>query len=128
MISLCLCARNGPAMAGWLCRHSVQNEVAGCPELGKPALRELKASEFKAKEWWKTLAAKLRGHFQYYGISGNSAKIVEFYRMTTKLVHKWFNRRSQKGKMNWDEFTEYLKHYPLPIPRIVHKFTLSGVR
>ena len=85
-------------------------------------------NQFKAKEWWKTLAAKLRWHFQYYGVSGNSDKIAAFYRMTTKLVHKWLNRRSQKGKMNWDEFTEYLKHYPLPRPRIVHKFTWSGVR
>ena len=58
-----------------------------------------------------TLAAKLRGHFQYYGISGNSAKIVEFYRMTTKLVHKWLNRRSQKEKINRDELTEYINGY-----------------
>ena len=89
----------------------------------KDWLKEVR-NQFKAKEWWNTLAAK----FQYYGVSGNSAKIAEYYRMTTKQVHKWLNRRSQKGEMNWDEFTEYLKHYPLPRPGIVHKFTLSGVR
>lgn len=93
----------------------------------KDWLKEIR-SQSKAKEWWKTLAAKLRGHFQYYGVSGNSDKIAAFYRMTIKLVHKWLNRRSQKGKMNWDEFTEYLKHYPLPGPKIAHKFTWSGVR
>ena len=82
----------------------------------------------KAKVWWKTLAAKLRGHYQYYGISGNADAIVKFYRTTTKLVHKWLNRRSQKERMNWENLTEYLKHYPLPRPKIVHNFTLSGAR
>jgi len=27
------------------------------------------------KEWWKALQAKLRGHFEYYGVSGNSPSI-----------------------------------------------------
>ena len=76
----------------------------------------------KTKDWWKILAAKLRGHFQYYGVSENYASIAKFYKLTVKMVQKWFNRRSQKCKMNWAKFTEYLGHYPLPQPRIVHKF------
>ena len=83
----------------------------------------------KTKDWWKILSAKLRGHFQYYGVSENSASIAKFYSLTIKMVRKWLNRRSQKRKMSWTKFTEYLAHYPLPQPRIVHKFyEMSDVR
>jgi group II intron reverse transcriptase/maturase len=81
-------------------------------------------NKVKTKEWWKTLQAKLRGHFQYYGVSENYAGIVRFYKNTIRLVHKWMNRRSQKRKMNWVNFSKYLEHYPIPKPRIVHSFYL----
>lgn len=78
------------------------------------------------KEWWKTLKAKLRGHFEYYGVSGNSPSIKKFYSLTLKLVHKWLNRRSQKKSMSWSKLYNYLSLYPLPQPRIRHNFyTLS---
>ena len=76
----------------------------------------------KTKDWWKILTAKLRGHIQYYGVSENYAGVAEFYKQTLRMVRKWLNRRSQKRKMSWARFTEYLEHYPLPKPRIVHKF------
>ena len=76
----------------------------------------------KTKDWWNILTAKLRGHFQYYGVSENTASIVRFYKLTIRMVRKWLNRRSQKRKMSWARFTKYLEHYPLPQPRIVHKF------
>ena len=76
----------------------------------------------KTKDWWKILAAKLRGHIQYYGVSENYAGVAKFYKLTLRMVRKWLNRRSQKRKMNVFGFREYLEHYPLPKPRIVHKF------
>jgi RNA-directed DNA polymerase len=82
-------------------------------------LREVR-SRAKLKEWWPILQAKLRGHYQYYGISGNSEAIKRYHHVTKRLVYKWVNRRSQKASYNWDSFIEYLKHYPLPEPRIVH--------
>jgi len=80
-------------------------------------------NKVKAKDWWNTLAAKLQGHFQYYGVSENYASIAKFHDRTIRLVHNWLNRRSQRQKMSWSKFTEYMKYYPLPRPRIVHKFT-----
>lgn len=80
----------------------------------------------KTKEWWKILKSKLQGHFQYYGVSGNIALISKFYFITIRLLHKWLNRRSQKKKMNWEKFKNYLNHYPLPKPKIKHNlYTLS---
>ncbi|HDZ85510.1 MAG TPA: group II intron reverse transcriptase/maturase [Candidatus Moranbacteria bacterium] len=78
------------------------------------------------KEWWKILKAKLRGHFEYYGVSGNYPSISKYYSIAIRLVHKWLNRRSQKRKMSWDKLNNYLRLYPLPEPRIRHNFyTLS---
>ncbi len=78
------------------------------------------------KEWWKILKAKLRGHFEYYGVSGNYPSISKYYSIAIRLVHKWLNRRSQKRKMSWDKLNNYLRLYPLPKPRIRHNFyTLS---
>jgi hypothetical protein len=74
----------------------------------------------KTKEWWKIVSAKLRGHYEYYGISGNGTSIKDFYQLTLKLIFKWINRRSQKKSMNWKQFINYLKYYPLPLPKIKH--------
>ena len=78
------------------------------------------------KEWWATLQAKLRGHYQYYGVSGNYTALRRFYQRTLYLVHKWLNRRGQRQSFSWCGFIEYTRHYPLPTPRITHSFyTLS---
>jgi len=83
----------------------------------------------KAKDWWPTLAAKLRGHYHYYGVSGNMRSLNRFYHMTVRLTRKWLNRRSQRKRFYWKGFISYLKHYPLPRPRIAHNFyTLSPVK
>ena len=88
----------------------------------------LKAIRNKAeiKEWWKVLEAKLRGHYEYYGISGNYLSLRKYYEQTCKLAYKWINRRSQKKSMNWGQFMEYLKQFPLPKPEIKHNIYILG--
>ena len=82
----------------------------------------------KAKDWWPVLKAKLRGHYQYYGVSGNMQALKRFYTTILRLTLKWLNRRSQRKSFSWARFHEYLKHYPLPKPRIFHNlYTLSPV-
>lgn len=70
------------------------------------------------KDWMPTISAKLVGHYNYFGVSGNSRCLQQYYRRTLKLLFKWLNRRSQKKSMNWDQFNNYLQVYPLPQPRI----------
>jgi len=80
----------------------------------------------KTKEWWKVLETKLTGHYRYYGISGNIREMQAFYGCTRELAFKWVNRRSQKKSYNWAQFLKYLKHNPLPEPKIYHSiYTLS---
>ncbi len=69
---------------------------------------------------WPTIASKLQGHYNYYGVSGNFESIQRFYRKTRYLTYKWMNRRSQKRTWNWDEFLTYLKTYPFPKPKLTY--------
>lgn len=81
----------------------------------------------KPKEWWDTLKAKLRGHYQYYGVSENMRGLKAYYAHTLRVLLKWLNKRSQKKSMNWQGFYNYLECYPLPLPKITHNFyTLSS--
>ena len=49
-------------------------------------------------------------------------------RFALRMALKWLNRRSQRRSFSWAGFSTYLKHYPLPTPRIVHNlYTLSPV-
>lgn len=89
-----------------------------------------KARNLKTKEIWKTAQAKLRGHYNYYGVTDNLRGIVRFGEEVKKLLLKWLNRRGKKNCLNWDKFQEMLKRYPLPKPRIrvrMFGFTVNGL-
>jgi hypothetical protein len=73
-------------------------------------------------EQWKTLKAKITGHYAYYGISLNYRSISKFYHQVVNIWLKWLNRRGNKGKRNWKSFADYLKDWPLPTPKIIHKY------
>jgi len=63
------------------------------------------------------LGNKLRGHYQYYGITGNWRALARLYRKTTRIWHKWLSRRSQRAFLNWEPFIGLLSRNPLPIPQ-----------
>lgn len=65
---------------------------------------------------WLQAAEKLRGHYSYYGISFNLAKLNYYYHSVTGLLFKWLNRRSQKRSYTWEAFAKRLMFRPLPRP------------
>jgi group II intron reverse transcriptase/maturase len=66
------------------------------------------------------LCQKLRGHFSYYGITGNFRTLSRFHFEVQRIWHKWLSRRSQRGAIPWERFRRLLERYPLPPPRVVH--------
>ena len=48
--------------------------------------------------FFRTLKAKLRGHYNYYGVRGNSESLYRFYKWAMECVLKWLNRRGGKRK------------------------------
>jgi group II intron reverse transcriptase/maturase len=63
------------------------------------------------------LSAALRGHYGYFGIPGNSATIGRFQYEVSRVWQKWLARRSQRG-LTWAHFTELLRRFALPPPRV----------
>ena len=71
-------------------------------------------------EWlFKKVNEKLRGHYQYYGVTDNIVECKRFLRQTTWYLYKYLNRRSQKRSYNHEKFFNgLLKTFPLVDPRI----------
>jgi RNA-directed DNA polymerase len=66
------------------------------------------------------LERKLRGHDEYYGISGNSKALSSLRHWVKRIWRKWLSRRSRTSRVNWERFNLLLKRYPLPNPKIRH--------
>jgi len=64
------------------------------------------------------LNTKLRGHYQYYGITDNYNSMAKFLQETQKILFKWINRRSQKKSYTWEGYNQLLLFLPLARPRI----------
>jgi hypothetical protein len=68
----------------------------------------------------QTLGQKLRGHFAYYGITGNGEALGRFRYVVVRLWRKWLQRRKRCGFIAWDRFQRLLARYPLPAAVVVH--------
>lgn len=96
----------------------------------KTSKKKFRAKVDAFKRWVKTVRdknihevfnvaeAKLRGHYNYYGVTGNYRMISKYRDIAIKLIFKWLNRRSQRKSFTWEEFNLFLKQRPLPTPRI----------
>lgn len=83
----------------------------------------------RLKDWWPVLKAKLTGHYNYFGISGNYRCIARFYSQVKSMMFKWINRRSQKKSMTFEVYLNYLQLNPLPEPKICYAlYTLSPTK
>jgi RNA-directed DNA polymerase len=65
------------------------------------------------------LGRHLRGHIQYYGVSGNSRGVASYVYFATHYLFKWLNRRSQRRSLTWKRFGQVIRPL-LPKARIVH--------
>jgi len=70
------------------------------------------------KEQHTSLCRRLRGHYNYFGVSGNMRALKQVYKMVTTIWHKWLNRRSQRSRKSWQKYLDMLKTFPLPKPTI----------
>ena len=93
--------------------------------------KKLKAKKQAAKAWVRErmnkpvtetmtqVAAILRGHYNYYGVSGNFTSLNAFYRHMRYLVHKMLNRRSQRKSVTYEKFDRIWQyHVPAPLIKV----------
>ena len=64
------------------------------------------------------LNQKLKGYYQYYGITDNSRELRSYHANVVRIVFKWLNRRSQKKSFDWSRFSLFLNRWPIVRPRI----------
>jgi len=92
--------------------------------------KKFKAKLLAFKEWlkanrttpvfelMKTVAAKVRGHIAYYGVTDNSRGIGRYVHEVRGLLLKWLDRRGKRGSMTMEKFKRLLRKFPLPRPVI----------
>ena len=61
----------------------------------------------------------LKGHYAYFGLSGNLRALRCLRFRAERIWVKWLSRRSQRGRLNWDKAAALLQLLPLPTPRVV---------
>jgi group II intron reverse transcriptase/maturase len=107
---------------------------AGKPHVDKRTARKsLRKSLARVKVWckdnrhrrlpelFKTLNAKLRGYFNYYGVHGNLPGLAEFYYHVIRYLQRYLNQRSQRKSYNWEGFKQLLAQFGVLKPHIVNR-------
>jgi group II intron reverse transcriptase/maturase len=74
------------------------------------------------QEQYEKLVQKVRGHYAYYGITGNAISLAKFHCEIERSWRFWLDRRNSERSMTWDKFQCLLQRHSLPQPRIVHSF------
>jgi group II intron reverse transcriptase/maturase len=104
---------------------------------GKPyispqtSLKKLKSALKELSRWCKEnrhlgtkkifdgFNAKLRGHYNYFGVVGNFGRLSKFYFRALTILRKWLSRRSQVGRCPWKKFDRLLEIHKIERPRIM---------
>jgi hypothetical protein len=85
--------------------------------------KKVKAKRESVKEWLKSRLTKpisetmkiirvsLKGHYNYYGVSGNYRMIKKFYEYVKYASYRMLNRRDQKGKLRYEKFLRIWNYY-----------------
>ena len=79
-------------------------------------------NRLKVSSLLKVVAAKLRGHFNFYGYKCNRHKLSHFQWLTYEYLFKWLNRRSQKKSYQWHQFRDLVKNR---LPNVPETYNLK---
>jgi len=111
----CTTSRNGKMFC--VGRKSISKRITAKLNFFKEWLRASRTQPTAAI--METAANKLRGHYAYYGVTGNSKSIRNYYYEVERLLFKWLGRRGKRGSLNYEKFKLLLQRFPLPYPRIL---------
>lgn len=73
------------------------------------------------REQQLVLAAKLNGHYAYFGITSNASALTRLFHNVQGIWQKWLSRRSDQP-LPWGAMHRIMGRFPLPRPRIVHRY------
>lgn len=101
-----------PYLSRTTSRKKIQSTVEGLTTF----LRENRST--RLPKLMEQLNRKLLGHYNYFGVIGNTKSLQEIAHIAQKLLFKWLNRRSQKRSLTWDQFNRLIKRIGMVRPRI----------
>jgi RNA-directed DNA polymerase len=97
----------------------------------RTARKKLQAACRRITEWitqhrhlpgrdvFQRLNARLRGHYNYDGVRGNSGSLHRFFTWAMQCTFKWLKRRGGKRRScTWEQFTQLLDRVKIARPRI----------
>jgi len=79
-------------------------------------------------EQYQQLSRKVRGHYAYYGISGNYEALRRFRFAVLRIWLKWLRRRSQRHRWTAERIKRFYERYSLPIAKIKTTLPASVMR
>jgi hypothetical protein len=77
------------------------------------------------REQHQRLCRVLKGHYAYFGITGNFKRLVLLHHQVQRLWQRWLSRRSSKSYVPWGRFMRMLERFALPPPRILHAYAVG---
>ncbi len=105
----------------------------------KTSKKKLRGALVRMNEWIKRnrhgplegiiveLNKKLRGYYQYYGVTFNSKQLRHYYEEVKQLLYKWTNRCGASTALTWERFSLRVDVWsPLAKPKIYHSFILAN--
>ena len=118
--------------------HHMGTSLKGMRILKRQTSRKkFKASLLKMKEWLNEnrhgqlegivaeLNRKLRGYYEYYGITFNGRRLQEYYDQVQKLLYRSVNRCGGRH-LTWEAFAQRIKVWcPLLRPKLYHSYLLA---
>ena len=72
------------------------------------------------REQVEKLGRKLKGHFGYYGLTGNFLSLQRFRWAVIRIWRGWLARRGDPKGMSWERMHKLLDFFYLPEARVVH--------
>ena len=69
------------------------------------------------------LNEKLRGHYAYYGVTGNSGSLTRFRHEVERRWYTWLNRRDRLRSLTWAKFRGIICRFPLAPVCTVHSLS-----
>ena len=103
----------------WVIRRKTlrQRLTRGLKAISQGCRENRHESLFKQVE---QLGRKLKGHFGYYGLTGNFGCLQQFRWEVIKIWRKWLARRGDPQGMPWKRMNRLLDLFYLPAARVMH--------
>lgn len=87
--------------------RSLKNIWALCKKLRHAPLEQQRGA----------INARLRGHYGYFGRTGNRGRLWALFSRAKRTWHHWLSHRSQRARLTHEAFARLLQRFPLWTPR-----------